>query len=658
MIGNLTLRTKLFVLLAPLIIVLLIYASMLVHADWSATYKARQVTENMSLIGQANALVHELQKERGMTAGFLASKGKVFNAELMAQRQKSDTELQQLRQYVDDTPALLQSDYIKKDWVRIEQLIAQLSERRSRISSLQLSLPDALRFYTETIHQLLAINISVIAENTNTQLSTDLTAYYQFLQAKERAGIERAMLNSAFSAQSISPDGFLQALRIIAEQNQFLQLYKEMGSSRQNELLKQVLADPVIAQVDIYRQEFLSHQFQRDPKQWFALATQRIDLFKQLQDQLNRDIMEHADAVYQTSQKSLYLVSILTVLVLIGGFGFLFVMVSGISRHARAVTETVNRVAQTRDLALRIPVQGQDEFAQIARAFNQLLTSFYQAIHEINHASNELATTAGETTSAVRQNAVLVDAQKMEVLQTIAAIEQMSTSINDVAHHVTQTSQAATDTDRQVTQIANLIQRSDQSIADVASSLLQMAENVKELNDNSDQINEVINVIKSIAEQTNLLALNAAIEAARAGELGRGFAVVADEVRSLAQRTQQSTGEIERIISTFQKNAASVYSDMTLSKSNAERSVQQSSEVQRALKQVLVAVSDIRDRSVQIATAAEEQASVSSAISKSVSRIGESANASVESSQLLVHSASVQSALARELQESAQEFTA
>lgn len=204
--------------------------------------------------------------------------------------------------------------------------------------------------------------------------------------------------------------------------------------------------------------------------------------------------------------------------------------------------------------------------------------------------------------------------------------------------------------------ISQQIDLSDKTIADVAQSLTDMGLDVKALHENSGHIGEVVNVIKNIAEQTNLLALNAAIEAARAGEMGRGFAVVADEVRSLASRTQQSTGEIEKMVTQFQQNAASVYDAMNVSQNRAVKSVEQSGMVQASLQQILLAIRDIKDRATQIATAAEEQAAVSNEITKSVSSIGDSAQQSADGSHEMAKAGEHQAKLARDLSDIARSF--
>lgn len=138
--------------------------------------------------------------------------------------------------------------------------------------------------------------------------------------------------------------------------------------------------------------------------------------------------------------------------------------------------------------------------------------------------------------------------------------------------------------------------------------------------------------------------------------MGRGFAVVADEVRSLASRTQQSTGEIEKMVTQFQQNAATVYAAMNVSQNRAVKSVEQSGMVQASLQQILLAIRDIKDRSTQIATAAEEQAAVSNEITKSVSSIGDSAQQSAEGSHEMAKAGEHQAKLARDLSDIARSF--
>jgi len=316
----------------------------------------------------------------------------------------------------------------------------------------------------------------------------------------------------------------------------------------------------------------------------------------------------------------------------------------------------MNNASKNRELSVRIPVSSRDELGAVADAFNLMLDAFQQTVNDIRNASTTLSDVSQNTSDTVNQNAKLLDMQKQEVLQVVSAIEEMSASINEVAHNINLTSQAANETDTKVSHIAEQIDLSDKTIADVAQSLTDMGLDVKALHENSGHIGEVVNVIKNIAEQTNLLALNAAIEAARAGEMGRGFAVVADEVRSLASRTQQSTGEIEKMVTQFQQNAASVYDAMNVSQNRAVKSVEQSGMVQASLQQILLAIRDIKDRATQIATAAEEQAAVSNEITKSVSSIGDSAQQSADGSHEMAKAGEHQAKLARDLSDIARSF--
>lgn len=658
MFSDLKLKSKLLFLILPLLIVLIAYAAGLIHNYWKVKSDAELVVSNMALLQKAGALVHELQKERGLTSGFLSSKGKVFVSELSTQRGLTDSKLSEWKSFVSAHDSLVkQSNFLSEDMHRVEANLNELINTRSQVDGLTILTPDAIKFYTTSVRDLLSINAAIIFTNTNAALSTEIAAYYNFLQAKERAGIERALLSGAFASKAVPADSYRNIIRIISEQNQFLSLFNELGTKEQTNVYRNHTTDNVFTLVDNFRNDIYAGNYQRDPKEWFALSTRRINFLKDIEDQLSQLIVSHADIAFKDANSWFYTILIITFALVLTG-GLISISVANVI-HSKAtkLTNSIHKIALEKNLSTRIPTLGFDEFGQVATELNRLLESFEKAIQEILHASNSLSHSAENTSVAIEQNARMVDLQKQEVLLTISAVEEMSASINEVAHNVTLTSQAATETDKQVTQIAELIKRSDASVSNVASNLQKMASNVKDLHDNSGQINEVISVIKSIADQTNLLALNAAIEAARAGEMGRGFAVVADEVRSLAQRTQQSTGEIENIISQFQNNTSAVYQDMTTSKEHAERSAEESGQVQSALKGVLYSVADIRDRAMQIATAAEEQASVSNEISQSISRIGDSANEVVNSSQVLVESAKEQAELARELQEAAEEFT-
>jgi len=196
----------------------------------------------------------------------------------------------------------------------------------------------------------------------------------------------------------------------------------------------------------------------------------------------------------------------------------------------------------------------------------------------------------------------------------------------EVARSAQEASTAAEHADHLVKQANNQLLIAIKVINGLAKQVDEGANAVDQLNQQSSQIGSVLDVIRNIAEQTNLLALNAAIESARAGEAGRGFAVVADEVRTLAKRTQDSTHEIEAMIEQVQQGTTTVNSIMQSIKSGSATSVNEAGEVEKALNEVLLSVNTITSQNAQIATAAEEQTSVSEAINQNMTTIVDIAN--------------------------------
>ncbi|WP_425287622.1 methyl-accepting chemotaxis protein [Pseudomonas marincola] len=209
----------------------------------------------------------------------------------------------------------------------------------------------------------------------------------------------------------------------------------------------------------------------------------------------------------------------------------------------------------------------------------------------------------------------------------------MSATSQEVARHAGEAANAADDADRSAQQGGEVMQATIETITLMSREISTTAEVTRQLEDDCGRISKVLEVIRGIAEQTNLLALNAAIEAARAGEAGRGFAVVADEVRTLAQRTAESTAEINQIIDTVQTGASNAVRAIENGRSRSDRGLEQVIEAGSALQNITAAIEAIRDMNRQIATAAEEQTAVAEDISRNLTEITTIASANEKTVQ-------------------------
>ncbi|MFQ5487369.1 MAG: methyl-accepting chemotaxis protein [Gammaproteobacteria bacterium] len=259
-------------------------------------------------------------------------------------------------------------------------------------------------------------------------------------------------------------------------------------------------------------------------------------------------------------------------------------------------------------------------------AMRMLQARLRTVIDRITDSAESLVYIADETTATVEKNRQAVLHQQKETDQVAAAINEMAASVKEVASNAEQASQAATEANQQAGSGKHIMSRiigSTRSLADEVQNASTVIQSIKE---HSKEIGVVLEVIKNIAEQTNLLALNAAIEAARAGDQGRGFAVVADEVRTLAQRTQQSTEEIEEMIAKFRSETDRAVSVMNSSCTQARETVACATQGGGALDEITGDVSTIMDMNQHIATAAEQQTAVAEEINHSISSITETAD--------------------------------
>lgn len=333
-----------------------------------------------------------------------------------------------------------------------------------------------------------------------------------------------------------------------------------------------------------------------------------------ISDQLYKIQLERRDS---ESAEARTLQIIATLLAMLFGILAAVLITRQITRPLRETLAVVEKIAAG-DLTHDVRITRRDELGVLQQGIGRMGTTLRELISGIRDGVTQIASAAEELSAVTEQTSAGVNSQKIETDQVATAMHEMATTVQEVARNAEQASQAATEADDQA-------RTGDRVVGEAISQIERLAQEVKRSTDamellqqESQKIGSVMDVIKSVAEQTNLLALNAAIEAARAGEAGRGFAVVADEVRGLAQRTQKSTEEIEELVASLQNGTQQVATVMLGSRTLTDSSVELTRKAGASLESITRTVSNIQSMNQQIAAAAEQQSAVAEEITRSI----------------------------------------
>ena len=336
-----------------------------------------------------------------------------------------------------------------------------------------------------------------------------------------------------------------------------------------------------------------------------------------LNDKGARDAAELSSTVYGDAMS---LVIMLIVAALVATVFLALMLTRSIVRPLTEAVE-VARVVASGDLTQNFEIIGQDEPAQLLTALRTMQQSLRSTIQSISDSSNQLASASEELHAVTEDSTRGLHQQNNEIEQAATAVNEMTAAVEEVARNAVSTSEASKETDQTAQHGREQVRQTVDSISHLASDVTATAGEVELLAGKVRDISQVLDVIRSIAEQTNLLALNAAIEAARAGDAGRGFAVVADEVRALAHRTQQSTQEIEQMISGIQQGTEKSVSSMQNSNQRARSTLEVARAAGEALDNITQAIASINERNLVIASASEEQAQVAREVDRNLVNI-------------------------------------
>ncbi|AZQ12534.1 methyl-accepting chemotaxis protein [Shewanella khirikhana] len=323
---------------------------------------------------------------------------------------------------------------------------------------------------------------------------------------------------------------------------------------------------------------------------------------------------------------------------------------SSVSKPIAAVARMFRDIGEGEgDLRQRLPVEGDDELAELAGGFNSFISKIQDSVLEVARTSEALGKSALDVSRQAQQTLEDSQDQKDRTMQVVTAINEMGATVNEIAANAANAAEAAKDADRASDNGQNVVTQARDTINQLSRDVGQVGEVIESLATHTKSIGSILDVIRAISEQTNLLALNAAIEAARAGEAGRGFAVVADEVRSLASRTAASTDEVQVMIDKLQSESARAVSAMSQSRSRSQEGVTAVDEASNTLSGISDQIGLISDMNIQVAAATEEQSTVVEDINRNVTEINDITQRTADTAQAAARASQDLNALATRL---------
>jgi methyl-accepting chemotaxis protein len=568
-----TISTRLFTVLLVPLFGLVFFAGQTIYERQARLRSYSSQQRGVEFLTALGDLVHELQKERGRSAGFISSQGAKFATELPAQQAATDRLLEAYRSRAEHLPGLLLQGEVGRGLAQLTQRLAELPGKREAIRGLSIPVAQSSGYFTGTIATSFEVIDLVAKSASNGELSTSVAAYVSFLRTKELNGQERASLTGTFAADKFTPEGLSYLNRLLSGQDAYLQVFSAFATPVQLEFYREKVTGPAVEEVTRLRQVALARAatggFGVSPDHWFDSISAKIELQKEVEDRLATDNHAICRNITAVAQREM-------VLAAAGGL-LLVALALGLGLHS-------------------------------VRAINR---SLRQVVFTLTQSSGQTAAASGQISAASQVLAEGASEQAASLEETSASLEELasmtrrnadnSQSVQETAHHARKSADAG------------------------AAQMQTLVAAMEAIRGASNDISKILSGIEEIAFQTNILALNAAVEAARAGDAGAGFAVVADEVRNLSQRCSLAAKETAQKIEANVKKGqqgAQISADVAKTFAEIQNRVCQldnlvaeittaTQEQSQGITQINLAVTEMDKVTQRNAASAEENASAS-----------------------------------------------
>ncbi len=635
---------------------------------WQKYRSAEIIKQISSLINSTSNLVHELQKERGMSAGFIGSKGQKFASSLKMQREKTNMAL---KLFEEAKLIKIPDQRLVNMLEEVNNKVNKLEEIRLKVDSIDISKEEAVKFYTDLNKELIAFISLMVHYSEDVHIGTRIVALKELSKAKDLEGLKRALLSIVFAQDRFDTNTLIRFAQITGKINSHIDSFKEISPPIYVEYFNNMQDKESFKKAEKLEKIAVSKtkDYNVDPEKWFQMQTEKIDLMKEMEDFILKDINITAEQLSGSAFKKFIFTVMLMVIIIVATSVFTYRAISDVNNRIREVVEKVVTIAEQMEFNIRenIPKFKKDEFSPLEKAIFNMLSNIGTVIETIRSVMHEVAngyfgkrvegqfkgdikvlvnninTSLDNLQKAMKSIKVVMEevskgnlkvriegGYQEDLKELTSYINSALTNLQELVKHVKDdvisvTSNIASIT-TSVDETSEAIRRISEETLKAKNKAIDMEKAIKEGKDRikdmefamdaivkaSKEVTSITETIVTIAEQTNLLALNAAIEAARAGETGKGFAVVADEVRRLAEVSAKAAKEI---VSLLEKTMLTV-----------EKGQISAKQVVQSYKCTEEVVNEVASSIDTIATAMEEQSRAVDLIRDNITDISISAN--------------------------------